>query len=651
MAGRKRKKPKQETAERQPAEPSVSEGLADGRIKRILMHRAFAAALLFLVSFSVFIPSLRNGLVWDDVTYVRTWAPKLKSSHLDFRLIVPSRSEKAKTGKYFRPVYFASLVIDNRIWGVSPFGSHLTNIVLHSVSTVLLFFLILLLFREFHRGTGESEAFLGAMLFALFPLHVESVSFIAARGDLLAGMFFLLCLIFYILSYRKFLFIILAGICFYLSFLSKEVAFSFPVVILGFDLISRRFLTRANIFKYLIIGLLIIFYFYIRSGSFMNLSGLLSDSGFRETGGIPDPGGLITLFLGTYLFYIEKLLFPYSLNHFIGTITGGDAPHIIVSLLLVAAVTAAFVISIRKRENVTAFSLLWIFATLGPAVMIAVYPLAITRFAERFVYVPSAGYCMLVGYLIVRGGGLIGKKWPSWVIGGLLCASYLIVTVKGQEVWRDEVTFWEAAAGKSPDQIIPKINYGEALRQSGRTDEAISQFLIALGPEIESTGRGKAMAAHSLAVAYIDKGDYVDAEKFINAALEYNPAYADQYYFNMGFVSFKKNDLVNAKTYLLKALDKDPGYVKAHYLLGLIYFTEAVQESSADKYGLAEGSLKNALKYDPTFAKANILLAKLYLALGDRVQAREQAEAALEFTADPGIIDEARSVLNGINTN
>ncbi|HSC35467.1 MAG TPA: hypothetical protein VLG45_09345, partial [Thermodesulfobacteriota bacterium] len=257
MSTKKRKKVTLETKEKPAAASPEDRQASDGRILRIIKHRAFAAALLFLVSFSVFIPSLRNGLVWDDVSHVERWAPRLESAKLDYKLFVPSRSEEAKAGKYFRPVYYASLIIDNRVWGVSPFGFHLTSILLHSTTTMLLYFLILLLFKEFKRGPGESEAFLSSILFALYPLHVESVSFIAARGDILAGLFFLMCLIFYILSYRKFFFIVLAGLSFYLSFLSKEVAFSFPVIILGFDLISRRMFHRANVIKYLIIGSLV----------------------------------------------------------------------------------------------------------------------------------------------------------------------------------------------------------------------------------------------------------------------------------------------------------------------------------------------------------------------------------------------------------
>lgn len=649
MAAKKRKKLRQEIIEKPSGDSPVTQKAADDWIPRIIKHRAFAAALLFLVSFSVFIPSLRNGLVWDDVSHVERWAPRLESAKLDYKLFVPSRSEEAKVGKYFRPVYYASLIVDNRVWGVSPFGFHMTNILLHSVTTVLLYFLILMLFKEFNRGPGESEAFLSSMLFALFPLHVESVSFIAARGDILAGMFFLMCLIFYILSYRKFFFIILAGVSFYLSFLSKEVAFSFPIIILGFDLISRRMFHRANVIKYLIIGSLVLVYFYLRSGSFMSSMSLLQEISFRDTGTTPGTGEFVIIFLNTYLFYAWKLLFPYDLNHFIGSIAGGDALHTIIAVLFIAAVIAVFIISVMKKENITAFSLLWIFAALGPAVMIAIYPLAITRFAERFVYIPSAGFCLLAGYLIVRGGRLTGKRWAGFAVGGLLCASYLIVTVKGQEAWTDEVTFWETAVRRSPDMITPRINYGEALRKSGRVDEAISQHLTAVGPGIESTDRGKAMAASSLAADYIQRGDFQNAEKYLKTALEYNPKTEGQYNYHMGLIYLRKNDPVTAGNYLRKAVGIAPKYAKAHYLLGMAYFMEADMYKSADKYTLAVSSLKLAIKYAAQDMNARILLAQVYLALGDRENARKVAEYALRHASDPAAVMQAKSILNAIN--
>ncbi|HVY54276.1 MAG TPA: tetratricopeptide repeat protein, partial [Thermodesulfobacteriota bacterium] len=340
---------------------------------------------------------------------------------------------------------------------------------------------------------------------------------------------------------------------------------------------------------------------------------------------------------------------PYALNHFIGTIRGGTAFYIIVSALLIAAVAAVFVISVKKRERVTAFSLLWIFAALGPAVMVAIYPLAITRYAERFVYVPSMGYCLLIGYLIVRGGRLSGKKWAAAAAGGLLCASYLFVTLKGQEVWSDEITFWEAAVKRSPDQITPKVNYGEALRKAGRLDEAIVQHKAALESGSDVTGRGRAFAASSLAGDYIQKGDYPNAEKYLKEALRYNPGTEGQYYYNMGLINMKKNDIDAAGDYLRKAVEADPKNAKSYYVLGMIYALQAENRKSADDYRLAEEALRNALKHNPGLVSARVLLARVYLALGDGEKAREQAEAAIRYTSDPATIRQVKSMLNAID--
>ncbi|MEQ9618272.1 MAG: tetratricopeptide repeat protein [Deltaproteobacteria bacterium] len=645
MSGKKGKKAKKDISDTGPEHPPSGTLGEYGRIKTIFTHRAFAALLLFIISFAVFIPSIHNGLVWDDNSYVEKAANNHYSSWTKFNKFIP-KEKKGKRGKYFRPVYGASLDIDNKIWNGSPRGFHLTNVVLHSVTTVLLYFLILLLFRELGRGRGDKEAFLSCMLFAVYPLHVESVSFIAARGDILAALFFLLCLIFYIYSYRNILFIVLAGFFLYLSFLSKEVAFSFPILVVGFDLISRKLFKRVNIFKYLILGSILAFYIYMRSRGFVSFADLLGKGDFQIIHG---PAGLwesVNIFLNTYLFYVKKFLYPYDLNHFIGTITGGGAIHLILSLLLIGAASLAFVVSFRKKENITAFSILWVFATLGPAVMIALYPLAITRYAERFTYVPSAGYCLLLGYLLIQAGIRSRLKWVGWAAGGVLFASFVFVTVRGQEVWKDNFIFWEHAARKSPGQMAPLLNYGDQLRNAGRTDEAIRQFQKALSPEFSGDNRGKSLAAHGLGVSYIDKGDYNKAEKSFKAALNYNPEYEGDFNYYMGYIFLAKNDLSNSRRYFEQSTQLNPGNPNAHYLLGGIYFYQAGRENSADKYRLAEKSLQKALRIRPGFSKARIYLAKVYLALGEKDKAREQALEALN-SKDANDVKEARAILSG----
>jgi len=87
----------------------------------------------------------------------------------------------------------------------------------------------------------------------------------------LAAIFFFSSLIFYILSYKRLFYLLLAGLCLFLSLLSKEVAIVLPILILGFDLISRRLISRTNLIKYTILGLITLFYFYVRSKTYLAL--------------------------------------------------------------------------------------------------------------------------------------------------------------------------------------------------------------------------------------------------------------------------------------------------------------------------------------------------------------------------------------------
>ena len=169
----------------QPAPAAGASGSAPGgvspaaRFYPFFRNRLVLSTILLLVSFAVFIPSLYNEFVWDDVTFIVE-----AEQYLDAYKFKPGMFlKKPKSNiKYYRPLFTLSLVTDYRMWGLSPFGYHLTNILLHSASTLALFFMVLVLCREFKVKNPDAVAFLSSLLFAVYPLHVESVSFISARA-------------------------------------------------------------------------------------------------------------------------------------------------------------------------------------------------------------------------------------------------------------------------------------------------------------------------------------------------------------------------------------------------------------------------------------------------------------------------------------
>ncbi len=655
-------------------------------IKSLFNNCVFVSVFLFLVSFAVFVPSLSSDFVWDDISFIKKRINQLQRQELSIKDLIsqdrnrsearkkrkerrrlnldsPSKSKKERknrtrknkidgkerksknTQKYFRPVFMYSIIIDAKLWGSSPLGFHLTNIILYSISTILMYFLFLLVLKEFKVSARYPVAFLSSMLFALYPLHVESVSFIAARGDILAAVFFFLTFIFYLLSYRRFLYIVPAAISFYLSFLSKEVALSFPIVIVGFDLISRRIKSRLNLFKYLILGLAFVTYLFLRSQKRMSFMDILSNREYLSSGAGSQIGEVVTIFLNSYLFYLKKLVFPFDLNPFIGTIPGGDLLYTMISIIVIAALIVVAIVSVRKKENVTGFSLLWIFATLGPAVMIAIFPLAITRFAERFLYIPSAGFCLLAGYVIIHTGIRFGRVKLSYLFGAALCLSFIFMTVKGQVIWKNELSLWEYAVSKSPREIVPKMNYANALITANMSDEAIVQYTDALSPKTYGNNKTKALAAESLGQLYLNEGDFDSAERSFKAALSLKPEYKGKFNLNMALFSLKKNDPDSAEEYLIRVTELNPEHSYAYYLLGSIYLIKGEMEQNPQFFEVARVHLEKSVDLKDAIAESHLKLAVIYARLGNIQKAKTQARLAINKGIQGSALQEARSIL------
>jgi len=613
----------------------------NGRFKSFTGNRILVSVFLFVLSLAVFIPSLGNDFVWDDVSYIQKNANSLNFSKIGPELISPELKKGKTAGKYFRPLYQVTLILDNEIWNTSPFGFHLTNIILHSISTVLLYFLVLILLGEFNIRGRESIALIASVLFALYPLHVESVSFVSARGDILAAIFFFLSLIFYIFSYKRLFYLILAVFCFLLSFLSKEVAIALPIVIVCYDLLSRRLKSRGNLLKYAALGLIALLYFLLRSKSYLSFTGIVERSNSEISEGFFH---VVDLFLNTYLFYIVKMVFPYSLKPFIDHVPQWGILGLAASIILIAVLCIAVFVSVKKKENLTAFSILWILATLLPAAVVAILPIALSSHAERFLYIPSVGICVLFAYIIYELGKKFNMKLLSLILTLVLSISFAAVTVSGQKVWKNNLSLWESAVLKSPDSPAARINYGDALRNSGKPLDALENYMYAYENGTEFNNKTKATTAHGIVVSYIDLGNYQQAEKWLEIILNDNPKYLPRYYYMKGFISLRKNNSAEAESYLLKSLNELPT-ANTYYLLGGISFIKAEQNNSPQQYRQAKDYLTKTVELKPDFARAYLLLAKANLALGDRQSAEINANMALKYATEQPIVDEARSIL------
>jgi tetratricopeptide (TPR) repeat protein len=621
------------------------------RFANVVRHRFIVGVLLFALSFGVFAPSLGNEFVWDDISYIQ-----LKSHEsLTFRGMISNILNPFKAlerePKHFRPILYSSWGMDYKIWGLSPFGFHLTNVIAYSISVVLFYLFALLTLEAFKIGATDATAFLSSLLFAIYPMHVEPVSFVAARADLICSIFLFSAIIFHLLSYRNLLFLLLTLITFYLSLLTKEIAITFPFVVLGLDLTSRRISRQSNLLRYGFYGGLLFVYLYYRWGTIADILGFSSlgfsideivisrihfissafanDSSQHSFRLISSAWERSDLFLNSFLFYILKLVFPFKLNPLIASAPKG-LYYSVMSCITLLILIVICVVSVRKREGITAFSIIWILVNLGPPAVVAALPVALTPLAERFLYIPSAGFCLLAGYLIVEGGRTYQVMKVAWVVGLALCVTYLYFTIGGQSVWKDSLSLWKKAASQSRDIYSAHLNYGNALRKADKKEEAIREYLSAI--QVGTVG-GKAQAYNNIGAVYIDLGEYDKAEKSFRNAIDLNPRDIRPH-FNLGFMYFVKGDRI-----LQSVLKTKRGDARSAAELN------SELKLAEQSFELAEKYLNKTLELRGSYGLAHFYLAEIYVRFGEIPKAKEHAENALRSGLRDKLAKRARQIL------
>ena len=562
-------------------------------------NRLASSIFLFLISFVIFIPSLKNDFVWDDIPYILSRIDLLTISN-QLSIVVPKKVKEDKKENYYRPTLHLSLALDNEIWNGKSHGFHLTNTVIHSLTTVFLFLLILLILKEFNYRQRSEVAFISSLLFALHPIHVESVSFIMARSDLLCAMFLFYFFIFYIKSYEKIVYLALSLLFFFLALISKEVAFAFPVLIVVYDLLRPKYPISKYITRYSICILLFVLYLYLRNMAFV----VIPEFSQSVLGGSSSSfDKLIVLFkslLNAYGFYVYKLFFPFNFN-----VSTGRLPININYIIIAFSLIFSLILFLYRKNRLYFFATALITLSLMPAVFVSVLDVVTSPYAERFLYIPSAGFCMVLGYLIVNSKDRFKlPKYSTWILLGIICFIYAFFTVKEQLVWKNNLTLWGKAVQRSPKQAMPHLNYGYSLMRKGEIDIAITEFTKAVKYEKVHNKTLKALAYNNLGNAYLNKGDFEKARENFKNAYKSDPIkYKSTYWFHIGLIYYLKGDNI----YL-----QDKAQAESNYKKALSYLKKADRKAKIHR-------------------RLDLLLAEVYLRLGDVKSAGKYAKLSLKL--------------------
>jgi len=542
----------------------------------------YMIAIILLVSFVLYFNAIPNGFVYDDIQQVRDnpWIRDLKYIPQFFSSGV--WAVEGRDSSYYRPLIYVIYLISYFIFGLSPWSFHLLNVLFHAGVSVLVF----LLASQFLKKSQSPEftsslwpPFLAAILFAAHPIHTEPVAWVAGVMDVSFTFFYLLSFYLYTRSSGdsfsikgNYLFSVFS---FFLAALCKEPALTLPLILIAYDCIFRR--ERAGVGQLLkrcipYIGIVFI-YFALRLNALGGLVPIKVKTGLTFYQYFLNIPFLFTQFL-------EKLLLPINLNvyHVFNPIASFFSRKAIIGLL-VTTIFLGFIFKMAQKNKIMFFGLLVITIPLLPVLYIPALGQGLENaFTERYLYLPSFGFVLLLGLLMEW----FWLKRPNkvFIVTAIACVViglYSVGTVTRNSVWKDNYTLWSDAVRKSSSSGKVRENLGYALYEKGNFGEAIEQYQIALNLKPDLVN-----ARLNLGVAYHMKGFLDKAMEQYLYLLKLKPDFSEAHN-NLGLAYMNKGWMDQAIKHYQIALTLNPNFAEAHHNLGAAYgnmgmFDKAIEE-------------------------------------------------------------------------
>jgi len=579
---------------------------------------SLAVITVLLAAFAVYFNSLFNGFVYDDSYQIlkNPWIRDIGHIREIFSNSVWGFLGPSATSNYYRPVMHLIYMGTYHIFGPSAGGFHLVNVLFHAGASVMAFLVASRLFRETEASpsvTSLAPPFVAALLFATHPVHTEAVTWIAGLPDVSFTFFCLLSLYW---SGKPGAAYLLSVAAFFLAALCKETALTFPILLVAYDYTLKKgnVQYKSYLRKYSV---------YLMAAGVYLILRLHALGGFAPK--------QVHVELGTYQYfinifplfaqYLDRLLLPVNLNayHVLHPLSSLIGPKGLLSLIITLAFAVAAAMSFR-RSRMVFFSLMLIAVPLLPAFYIPV--LGVNTFAERYLYLPSFGFALLVASLLHRA--IMRKAAAAKGIAALcitIAGIYSVGTVQRNTIWKDNYTLYSDMVKKSPDGALPHQNLGFALLNKGWTDKAIAQFQAAL-----SFNPRYADAHNNLGLAFFRKGWTDRAIEQYQAALKSDPDQIDAHY-NLGLAFFRKGLADRAIEQYQAAIELNPGHAGAHNNLGVAFLRKGWREKAIEQYRIA-------LKLNPDYADAHNNLGAALYSGGQTDEAIEEYRIALRLNPD-----------------
>jgi protein O-mannosyl-transferase len=604
--------------------------------------------LFFLVvlTYLVFSNSLKNYFIinFDDNLYVMGVQDLKNLSYADVKTIFTTIIKE-----YYHPLAILSLAVDYHFYGLDAYHFHLTNLIFHIANVILVFRLIYILCKRIE------AAFIVSLFFAVHPMHVESVSWISERKDVLYTFFFLFSLISYLIylkNDKKYGYLVLSLIFFIFSLLSKPAATCLTVAIVLFDYYwMRKFTLRVILEKVPFLLLSITF-------------GIIAISAQKSVGALNDLSMVysyfdrIFLISFSFMFYIVKAVFPFNLSaiyYYPDKINGWLPMNYYIAPLGIAFIIF-MIIKFTKIRRELLFGFVFYFVTI--ALVLQFIPVGFAIVSERYSYVPYIGLFFIVGKLycdfVDNKFGNFNKTRRNYInfLILLLAALFSFGSHERNKVWSSGIALFSDIIEKNPDRGHAYFARGNAKYENKDKPGALADFQDAIKHNYKSPmvynnradcyghmdSTAKAIIGFTEAInldstfgsAYFNRAlakqkikDYAGSVDDYKKAIKYD-FNAIEAYNQIGYSLLRLKKLKESLPYFDKAIHLKPGFAAA-------YHNRAMVEHSLKNYDAALEDYNEAIKLDPKSGMIYYNRGFLRMAMNDFGSACDDLNKALQL--------------------
>ena len=536
----------------------------------------------------------------------------------------------------WHPVTWISHMLDCQFYGLDPGGHHLTSVLLHMATATLLF----LVLRQMTAALWRSA--LVAAIFAIHPLRVESVAWVAERKDVLSGLFFVLTIGAYIRYARRPRALgryALVAILLALGLMCKPMLVTLPLVLLLLDYWP---LNRVAVFRHRGDNT-----FQTWRRLFLEKVPLLALAAasclatlFAQKGAIQPfasisfPFRVANAFI-SYAAYLRQLFWPSNLAASYPFPVGSIVVPGILSLILLAGISLG-VFLLRRRHPYLVTGWLWYLIMLGP--VIGIVQVGIQARADRYTYLPQIGLYLLLTWTVADL--CAGWRHRRLVLGILSIVILIALTFTARtqaSYWQNSQVLWTHAVACTSDNAIAQTNLGQAFYEKGAIKEAVAHYQKAL--QIDPT---QALAHSAIGLALLDMGRPDESVAHLLRALEINPRFADAHY-NLGNTFLQIGRVNEALIHYNKALEINPHDIEALNNMAWVLATwpEAAIRDGTKAVEFAERADSFTRGESPVISAT---LAASYAEAGRLSDAVKTARRALQLATSQGNVTRANSI-------